>query len=189
MKNIFKIIVIMILFVGVSANADCIMDFMKKDYSKAIQTCNAVAKDAPEYYLSRSTLGLMYYKGFGVNIDYKKSFNYFTQSLKAEHRLSMPMYYLAKQYIDGKGVAKDEFKAIQLLKQATREQDFPPASEYLKKLEEKEKNTSKQNRNLVSISQQMCSKLKGRYKNNNCYNAQGFYINTINKALEFNGVV
>lgn len=65
------------------------------------------------YGKSLFNLGVMHSNGEGVEINQKKSLNYFLQSIKKKHGLIGNAYFcLAGIYRDGKGVRKDIPKAV-----------------------------------------------------------------------------
>ena len=79
----------------------------KNYYEKAADKGNVNA----QYYI-----GKLYYKGKGIEKDYKKAFEYLKKAAEQGHVDAQ--YYLGKCYYDGKGVEKDYEKAFEYLKKA-----------------------------------------------------------------------
>ena len=79
----------------------------KNYYEKAADNGDANA----QYYI-----GKLYYKGKGIEKDYKKAFEYLKKAAEQGHVDAQ--YYLGKCYYDGKGVEKDYEKAFEYLKKA-----------------------------------------------------------------------
>ena len=77
----------------------------KNYYEKAADEGNVNA----QYYI-----GKLYYKGKGIEKDYKKAFEYLKKAAEQGHVDAQ--YYLGKCYYDGKGVEKDYVKAFSLVK-------------------------------------------------------------------------
>ena len=75
----------------------------KNYYEKAADKGNVNA----QYYI-----GKLYYKGKGIEKDYKKAFEYLKKAAEQGHVDAQ--YYLGKCYYDGKGVEKDYEKAFEL---------------------------------------------------------------------------
>ena len=75
----------------------------KNYYEKAADNGDANA----QYYI-----GKLYYKGKGIEKDYKKAFEYLKKAAEQGHVDAQ--YYLGKCYYDGKGIEKDYEKAFEL---------------------------------------------------------------------------
>lgn len=68
---------------------------------------------------SQYELGLMYYKGQGVEQNYKEAFKWFTVS--AQKGLSDAQFYLGLMYYDGKAVARNYSNALYLFLAAAKQ--------------------------------------------------------------------
>ncbi|KAK8865535.1 Interleukin-1 receptor-associated kinase 4 [Tritrichomonas musculus] len=56
-------------------------------------------------------LGNLYFNGKGVEVDYKKAFEYYKTVLQIDNNNFVALYYIGKMYLDGVGVDKDDVKA------------------------------------------------------------------------------
>lgn len=87
--------------------------FIAKNYKDAFVLLKKIAKESPEaaYYL-----GLMYYYGYYVNVDYNLAFNNFKQAW--EGLFEEGIYMLGRMYEEGKGVDKSLEQAFKLYQAA-----------------------------------------------------------------------
>ena len=91
-------------------------EHVKQDYVKSVQynekAIELEQNQAAPYFL----LGICYYLGHGVNIDYSKAAEYFRRGADLNDPLSL--YNLGICYMNGKGVLRDQDNALVYIKKA-----------------------------------------------------------------------
>ena len=77
---------------------------------------------------AQTLMGIMYYNGHGVTIDYSKAADWFTKA--ADKGDAQAQYLLAAMYGKGQGVQKDFSKADELMRKAAA-QGYEDARRFL----------------------------------------------------------
>ena len=88
----------------------------KEDYQKAFKYYLEGAKLG--YAWSQNNLGLMYYEGKGVEINYFESFKWYNEA--AKQGMVLPLFNIGLMYDEGKGVPQNSSKAVEYFKKAIK---------------------------------------------------------------------
>jgi TPR repeat protein len=113
MKKIYVVCLLMLMAAG-TARADFndgVVAYIGGDYETAYNTMISISKTDEKNALAQYYLGMMYFKGQGVEKNYEEAGKWFRKA--AENRLPQAQYKLAELYTDGEGVPRDfEFAYI-----------------------------------------------------------------------------
>lgn len=101
----------------------------KKDHAKALGYYEQALSVDVHNRLVLNQLGIMYYKGEGGDVDFRKAASLCEQA--ANHGQAGCQYYLGLMYMNGEGVTQDIDVGISWMKKSAA-QDFPVAKNWLR---------------------------------------------------------
>jgi len=108
-----------LLFGGCAANSSGVAAYKRGEYSTALKEFRADRTPEGDF-----ALGLMYYKGKGVQRDHKEAAYYFRRSAEQGHAAAQ--YNMGLLHLSGRGIRKDHREAARWF-YLSAEQDYPRA--------------------------------------------------------------